>query len=118
MCITLSYVRIEILPAGWQNSLTGDEIRAIITYPLLRYAITTAYPDADTYMFVGRIDNEPWIEVAAEDEEGINWAVFHAMILTTRVAQEVYEISGGVIDLRDELSPQRPHIGPQYKEEL
>lgn len=40
--------------------------------PLLRYAIDTAYPDADTYMFIGRIDNEPWIEVAAEDEEGTN----------------------------------------------
>jgi hypothetical protein len=34
-------VRIEPLPTAWQHSITGDEIRAVITYPLLRYGITT-----------------------------------------------------------------------------
>jgi hypothetical protein len=111
-------VRIEPLPTAWQHSITGDEIRAVITYPLLWYGITTAYPDSDTYMFVGsRTNNEPWIEVAAEDEDGHTWAVFHAMMLTPRVAGEVYEISGGIIDLRNDLSPQRPYIGPQYDRE-
>jgi hypothetical protein len=111
-------VEIECQPTAWQYSVTGDEIRAIITYPLLRYGITTTHPDADTYMFIGRINNEPWIEVAAEDVDGITWAVFHAMILTPRVANEVYEISGKTIDLRNDLSPQRPYIGPQHREEI
>jgi hypothetical protein len=67
-------------------------------------------------MCIGAIENEPWIEVAAEDEDGITWAVFHAMILTPRVAREVFQVSGG-IDLRDDISPQRPYIGPQYGRE-
>jgi hypothetical protein len=107
-------VRIRCLPTAWQHGITGDEIRAVISFPLLRYGITTAYPDADTYMFVGAMNNEPWIEVAAEDEDGHTWAVFHAMVLTPRVAAEVYEISGDIIDLRADLSPQRPYVGPQY----
>ena len=109
---------MRCLPTAWQHSIAGDEIRAGISYPLLRYGITTAYPDADTYMFVGGgIDNEPWIEIAAEDEDGHTWAVFHAMMLTPRVAQEVYDISNGAIDLRNDLSPQRLYIGPQYDRE-
>lgn len=89
----------------------------MISHPLLRYAITTAYPDADTYMFIGKIGNEPWIEVAAEDVDGEFWDVFHAMLLTARVAQDAYNLSGGVIDLRGELVTQRPFIGPQYGRE-
>ncbi|BBZ39405.1 hypothetical protein [Mycobacterium conspicuum] len=107
-------MRIRCLPTAWQHGITGDEIRAVISFPLLRYGITTAYPDADTYMFVGAMNNEPWIEVAAEDEDGHTWAVFHAMVLTPGVAAEVYEISGDIIDLRADLSPQRPYVGPQY----
>lgn len=86
----------------------------MITFPLLRYAITTAYADADTYMFVGRIENEPWIEVGAEDVDGETWIVFHAMLLTSRGAQDVLALSGGLIDLRGEVVPQRLFIGPQY----
>lgn len=107
-------VRILCAPTAWQHGITGDEIRATITYPLLRYGITTAFPDAETYMFVSRIGNEPWIEVAAEDEDGDTWSVFHAMLLTGRSAREVYHVSGGIIDLRGSLSQQRPYIGPQY----
>jgi hypothetical protein len=110
-------VRIGCLPHAWQHSITGVEIRAVITYPLLRCAITTAYPDAETYMFIGRVEREPWIEVGAEDEDGKNWAVFHAMLLTPRGARDVYLLSGGLLDLRGELVPQRPFIGPQYEKE-
>jgi len=102
---------------GRQHSITDDEIRAIIAFPLLRYGITTAYPEADTYMFGGRVKDEPWIEVAAEDDNGDTWHVFHAMILTRRVAREVYKITGGTVDLRNEIAPQRPFI-PRLGEEL
>lgn len=111
-------MRIEAQPTAWQHSITGEEIRAILAFPLLRYAITTTYPDADTYMFIGRIDNEPWIEVAAEDVDGLTWAVFHAMLLTARRAADVYDITHGVINLRDDLTPQRPYIGPQHREDI
>lgn len=110
-----STVRISCAPTAWQHSITGDEIRATITYPALRYGVTTSFADADTYMFVSRIGNEPWIEVAAEDENGDTWSVFRAMLLTDRVAREVYQVSGKVIDLRDSVPQQRPYIGPQYE---
>ncbi len=114
MCNTLFGMRIEIIPTGWQHSITGDEIRNVITHPLLRYAITTTHPDADTYMFIGNINKQPWIEVAAENEDQEAWVIFHAMVLTPRVAREAFEITGGIINLRNEVSPQRPYIGPQY----
>lgn len=110
-------VRIEILPHAWQHSITGDEMRAVISYPLLRYAIITPYPDADSYMFVGQVGQEPWIEVAAEDAAGEAWAVFHSMLLTGRTANDVYRMSGGGIDLRGQVVRQRPFIGPQYGKE-
>jgi hypothetical protein len=110
----LSGVRIEILPHAWQHSIAGDEMRAVISYPLLRYAIITPYPDADSYMFVGQVGQEPWIEVAAEDEDGETWVAFHSMLPTKRTANDIYEMSGGVTDLRAQVVRQRPFIGPQY----
>lgn len=107
------FVRIEILPVARQHSLLDEELRAAIEYPLFRYAITTRYPDANTYMFVARIENQACIEVAAEDEDGIEWAVFHGMMLTAARAREVHEHSHGTIDLRNDVPIQRPFIGPQ-----
>jgi hypothetical protein len=52
--------------------------------------------------------------MAEEKEDGENWSVFHAMLLTPRRAQAVFTLSGGLIDLCNELVPQRPLIGPQY----
>ncbi|WP_166905934.1 hypothetical protein [Mycobacterium sp. DL440] len=107
---------IDIQPTGWQHSITATEIFAIIAYPLFRYAITTpGFEHLATFMFVGRINNETPIEVAANDVDGQTWAVFHAMLLTTRVANEVLEVSQGAKDLRNDVAAkQRPFIGPQY----
>lgn len=111
--------RIEFAPHAWQHSIEAWEIRAVIEYPLLRYAITTRrFPDANTYMFVGNTgDAEPWIEVAAEDEAGEAWIVFHAMMLTPKTAAEVHIHSENTVDLRDQCTRQRPFIGPQYGKE-
>ena len=49
-------MRVECQPTAWQHGITGDEIRTIITFPLLRYAITTIFPTAETFMFIGRVD--------------------------------------------------------------
>jgi hypothetical protein len=110
-------VRIRFLPHAWQHGITGDEMRTVIAYPLLRYAIITPFPEADSYMFVGRTRKEPWIEVVAEDEGGSTWAVFHAMLLTSKTANDVYGLSRGGIDLRDQVVKQRPFIGPQFRKE-
>ncbi|UVF78209.1 hypothetical protein [Gordonia mangrovi] len=81
-------MQVNVYRSAYRHGITDDEIRATIAHPLIRYAITTEFEDADTYMFVGRIANEPWIEVAAEDRDGDSWEVFHAMLLTQRVATE------------------------------
>lgn len=107
-------MRVECQPTAWRHGITGDEIRTIITFPLLRYAITTIFPMAETFMLICRVDQQPWIEVAAEDVDGEEWAVFHAMRLTARTAREVFVVSQETIDLRGECSTQRPFIGPQY----
>ncbi|MCF6386546.1 hypothetical protein L2K20_06145 [Mycobacterium sp. MBM] len=107
---------IDIKPTGWQHSILAAEIFAVISYPLLRYAITTpGLEHLATFMFVGRINNETPIEVAANDTDGQTWAVFHAMLLTDRVATEVFAHSFGATDLRGDVADkQRPFIGPQY----
>ena len=103
-------VQVNVYGSAYRPGITDDEIRSTIAFPLIRYAITTEIEDADTYMFVGRIDKEPWIEVAAEDRDGDSWEVFHAMLLTQRVATEVLVASGGAVDLCGECGGQRPSV--------
>lgn len=55
--------------------------------------------------------------MAAEDENGQTWVVFHAMMLTPKTAAEVYTHSEGTADLRDQCPRQRPFVGPQYEKE-
>ena len=107
------------MPHSRQHSIDEHEMRAVIEYPLVRYAITTrAFPDAGTYMFVGNVtDDGPWIEVAAEDEDGQTWVVFHAMMLSPKTAAEIYSHSNGTVDLRNDCATQRKFIGPQHGEE-
>lgn len=57
------------------------------------------------------------IELGAEYDDGETWVVFHAMMLTPRVAQEAYNCSAGAVDLRSQCPPQREFIGPQYGKE-
>lgn len=107
------------MPHAWQHSIDEHEIRAVIEYPLLRYAITTKrFPDANTYMFVGNVaDDGPWIEVAAEGGGGQTWVVFHAMMLTPKEASQIYTYSRGTVDLRADCVGQREFIGPHYGKE-
>lgn len=99
-------------PTAWQHSIEEVEMRAIIGWPLHRYSIKGLA--SDNFMFVGNIGNEPYIEVGARDVLG-TWVVYHAMMLTDRVARELYVITFGSTDLRDCVPSQRPDIGPQYK---
>lgn len=107
------------MPHARQHSIAQREMQTIVEFPRLRYTITTkSFPDADTYMFVGNVaEDEPWIEVAAEDQAGDTWVVFHAMMLTPRTASEIYAYTEGAVDLRNQCPRQRPFIGPQYGKE-
>lgn len=55
------------------------------------------------------------LEVGTEETETDLCVVFHAMVLTRAVAQKVFVVTAGELDLRQILVGQRPHIGPQVK---
>ncbi|WP_220096307.1 hypothetical protein [Mycolicibacterium austroafricanum] len=99
-------------PTARQHSVTDAEIRSVIEHFITRYPINAAFdPTANAYMYVGRIGGEPWIEVATEETARVE--VFHAMLLTKAVAEDLFRISRGSLDLRGMLSGQRPYVGPQ-----
>lgn len=65
--------------------------------------------------YVGHIAHEPWIAVDTEETESEVCEVFHAMVLTKSVAEKVFELTAGDLDLRGVLVGHRAHIGPQEK---
>ncbi len=67
-------------------------------------------------MFIGRIEHEPWLEIAAEAVDHSAWEVFHAMILTPRVAAEVRVASAGSI--LPTITGQRPFKQSRYEREV
>lgn len=88
-------MRIHINQSALKHGILEDEIRAIISYPALRYAVTSRMdPAAAVFVFVGQLENEPWLEVVAENVEDTTWEVFHAMRLTARVAAEICALVG------------------------
>lgn len=105
-------MRIIIKPTARKHSVTDHEMRSVIEHYEVRHPINASFdPQLNTYMYVGRIGNEPWLEVGTEETDQIE--VFHAMLLTQAVADDVYANTGGSVDLRGCLTGQRPHIGPQ-----
>ncbi len=105
-------MQVVVKPTARQHSVTDAEIRSVIEHFITRYPINAAFdPTANAYMYVGRIGGEPWIEVATEETARVE--VFHAMLLTKAVAEDLFRISRGSLDLRGMLSGQRPYVGPQ-----
>ncbi|MFB7876621.1 hypothetical protein ACFC06_15310 [Nocardia sp. NPDC056064] len=101
-------MRILINQSALKHGILEDEIRAIISYPALRYAVTSRMnPDAAVFVFVGRLENEPWLEVVAENVEDATWEVFHAMRLTARVAAEIHALAGIVLQPATRQRPPR-----------
>ncbi|MET9212220.1 MULTISPECIES: hypothetical protein [unclassified Nocardia] len=65
-------MRIHVNQSALKHGILEDEIRAIISYPMLRCAVRSRMdPEAAVFVFVGRLDNEPWLEVVAESVEDI-----------------------------------------------
>lgn len=110
--LSLPPMQVVVKPTARQHSVTDAEIRSVIEHFITRYPINAAFdPTANAYMYVGRIGGEPWIEVATEETARVE--VFHAMLLTKAVAEDLFRISRGSLDLRGMLSGQRPYVGPQ-----
>ncbi|WP_027020247.1 hypothetical protein [Corynebacterium sputi] len=100
-------MRIIIYTSARAHSINDDEIRETIEYPYIRYRTQSRIqPDAETYVYIGGPDGGPWIEVAGEQfRDEIH--VFHAMLLTRRVAVEAYLFTGETISLLDDIVGQR-----------
>ena len=109
-------MRITISPKARQHSVTDEEMRSIVEHPEVRYPVVASFDaEADAYMYVGHIGNEPWLEVGAEQTGTESCVVFHAMLLTKAIAEKVFEVTAGQLDLRQLLVGQRAHVGPQIK---
>jgi hypothetical protein len=84
-------VRIELVGTRvFAHGITGDEIRAVVEYPIIVSRVEPRRSDSDPHIFVGRFDeNEPLIEVGADRVDAEHWLVFHAMMLRASTAKEL-----------------------------
>ncbi|MGH3563101.1 MAG: hypothetical protein ACRDTN_15290 [Mycobacterium sp.] len=84
-------MRIEFVGARvFAHGITGDEIRAVVEYPIIVSRVEPRHPDSDPHIFVGRFDeNEPPIEVGADRVDAQHWLVFHAMMLRPATAKDL-----------------------------
>ena len=75
-------MRIEIRPSALDHLITEDEIRAVVSFPVLRAIIAARREGAMPVLFIGPVaDNQPWIEVIADLADAAVAEVFHAMML-------------------------------------
>ena len=101
---------IRIIGSAFWHSVTEEEIREVVEYPLVRYrGSSRKWPNAVIYRYIG--DPSVVIEALAE-EVGDDIVVFHAMVLTMRVAEECFVHSGETHDYRGSVAAQREYQGP------
>ena len=75
-------MRIEIRPSALDHLITEDEIRTVVSFPVLRAIIAARREGAMPVLFIGPVaDNQPWIEVIADLADAAVAEVFHAMML-------------------------------------
>jgi hypothetical protein len=83
-------VRITILECAGKHGITEEEIRAVVSYPLLRTQLTPRLPEAVPYLFIGNFDeDQPLIEVIADLADPDEWVVFHAMMLRPQMISQL-----------------------------
>lgn len=76
------FVRIEIRPSALDHLISEDEIRTVVSFPVLRVIIAARREGAAPVLFIGpAADSQPWIEVIADLAETAVAEVFHAMML-------------------------------------
>ncbi|MFI1241490.1 hypothetical protein [Nocardia salmonicida] len=104
-------MRIIILECAKQHSVTEDEIRAVLSYPVFRIRVAPRQVGADPYLFIGKYDeNEPLFEVVADLADPEEWITFHAMMLRPSTVQNLRLETGLelVVGYLDDIARQRP----------
>jgi hypothetical protein len=96
---------VVIYEAAHRHGIADTEIRATVEHPIVRYRLAPRLdPDAQLVRMVGDPDGGPLVEVVADLVNADELHVFHAMLLTSAVAREVLEATGGHLDLSDGVS--------------
>lgn len=99
--------RIIIYRSARRHFILDEEIRGVVGYPLVRYhSASRRVGHTQVTVFIGGSVGGPWIEVVGE-ERGGELHVFHAMMLTRRLALEAEVASGRAVSLVDDLVSQR-----------
>lgn len=94
-----------IYASARRHGIADTEIRAVIEHPIVRYRLAPrAEPDAQLVRMIGDPAGGPLVEVVADRADADELHVFHAMLLTSAVAREVLEATGGLLDLSDGVS--------------
>lgn len=101
-------MKVVIYASARRHGIADAEIRAALEHPIVRYRLAPrADPDAQLVRMVGDPDGGPLVEMVADQVDGDELHVFHAMLLTSAVAREVLEATGGLLDLADGVSRQQ-----------
>lgn len=102
-------VRITITESARRHNITDDEIRAVVSYPLLRLHLIPRREGADPYLFIGKFDeDEPLIEVIADlFDDPSDWVVFHAMMLRPQIVKNL-QLEALIVGMTGDLASQRP----------
>ncbi len=98
-------MRIEITTSARQHGITGDEIRAVLTYFALRISVPAKREGAVLFLHIGpATDNSPYLEVLADFADENTAVVFHAMMLRPSLVNSlgIGELLGGI-----SYAPQR-----------
>ncbi|MFE3444702.1 hypothetical protein ACFXNW_16865 [Nocardia sp. NPDC059180] len=83
-------MRITILECARKHGITEQEIRAVVSYPLLRVQVTPRLPGAVPHLFIGNFDEgEPLLEIIADLVDPAEWVVFHAMMLRPQTIKQL-----------------------------
>lgn len=82
-----------IYASARRHGIADTEIRTVVEHPIVRYRLA---PHAEPYAQL--------VGVVADQVDGDELHVFHAMLLTPAVAREVLEATGGHLDLSDGVS--------------
>lgn len=98
-------MKVVIYASARRHGIADTEIRAVLEHPIVRYRLAhRSEPDAQLVRMVGDPEGGPLVEVVADRVDSGELHVFHAMLLTSAVAREVLEATGGHLDLSDGVS--------------
>ncbi|MBE7194127.1 MAG: hypothetical protein INR66_16790 [Gordonia polyisoprenivorans] len=75
-------MRITVIPSAHAHGITDDEIRAVVSFYVVRISLTPRVVGTQPYLYIApAAESEPWIEVIADLRDPDVAIVFHAMML-------------------------------------